>query len=757
MKLPKIGARAGSTPAARGSARRAKKARVKIAPQKRKLLVALVLAGVSFLLLIGKLFDVSVIKGKDWTQKAMSQWTRVTSLKAERGQILDRNGTVLASSYTTYQVCVNPQNIQESDRDRIAYILSTYLDMDYDTVYAKITKTKKKNPSDPDDHERVLLSQVKIKDQVDKEVISKLNSMQLGSGVSYYSDVKRDYPESGYYAQLIGFTNIDGDGQTGIELTCNSYLAGEDGYQKADTDRDNNPVPGGEEEYVESVPGSSVVTTADTGLQGILENALQEACTVNNAKSTQGVLLDPNTGAILAIGAYPTFDSSNPPRSDAKTLLELSKNRIVTDTYEPGSTFKVVTLASALESGTITTASEFKCSGSLLVKGEKIKCWKSGGHGPETLQQAVANSCNPAFMSMALKMGVDTFYNYIYQFGFDEPTGSGVMGETSGKVTHKKYIRDADLARIGFGQSISCTGMQLAMAFTACINGGELLKPYIISEIVDPNGNVLLKNERTVVRRVISPTTSATIRTLLRNVVENGSGRNAQIYGYSVGGKTGTSQKYEEDGSVSKTKLIASFIGFAPVENPQFVCLITVDEPQVPQVYGSTVAAPFVQEVLSNALSYAGVQPDLNNQSATVPDVRGMTVTEAVSALKSAGLDAVYLEAEADSTVSKQSPAANTVLVKGSPVLLYSTGYAFFAELEEETEMVKVPKVYGKDRMDALDALKKVGLIMDYDHFHCAGTVIDAEYEEGFEVPVGTVVHVRFSSEETVDNGDDSD
>jgi len=748
MKLPKIGARAGQTSQQRGDARRSKKARVKIAPQKRKLLVALILSGVSFLLLIGKLFDVSVIKGKTWTQKAMSQWTRVTSLKAERGQIQDRNGTVLASSYTTYQVCVNPQNIQESDRDRIAYILSTYLEMDYDTVYAKITKTKKKYPNDPDNHERVLLSQVKIKDQVDKEVISKLNSMQLGSGVSYYSDVKRDYPESGYYAQLIGFTNIDGDGQTGIELTCNSYLKGEDGYQKADTDRDNNPVPGGEEEYIESVPGGNVVLTADTGLQGILENALQEACTVNNAKSTQGVLLDPNTGAILAIGAYPTFDSSNPPRSDAKMLLELSKNRIVTDTYEPGSTFKVVTLASALESGAITTAAEFKCSGSLLVKGEKIKCWKSGGHGSETLAQAVQNSCNPAFMSMALKMGVDTFYDYIYQFGFGEPTGSGVMGETSGTVTHKKYIREADLARIGFGQSISCTGMQLAMAVTACINGGELLKPYIISEIVDQNGTVVLKNERTVVRRVISPTTSATIRTLLRGVVENGSGKNAQVYGYSVGGKTGTSQKYEEDGTVSRTKLIASFIGFAPVENPQFLCLITVDEPQVPQVYGSTVAAPFVQEVLSNALSYAGVQPDQSNQSATVPDVRGMTVTEAVSALKSAGLDAVYLEAEADSTVSKQSPVANTVLVKGSPVVLYSTGYAFFAELEEETETVQVPKLMNKNRMDALDALKKVGLIMEYDHFHCAGEVIDVEYEEGFEVPVGTVVHVRFSSEE---------
>ncbi|MBQ1820688.1 MAG: PASTA domain-containing protein [Clostridia bacterium] len=743
MKIPNLRIR-GRSARRSGTAVRSGSNRVRIAPQKRKLLFAMLIAGVGFLLIIGKLFDVSIIKGKTWTQKAMSQWTRVTSLKAERGQILDRNGTVLASSYTTYQVCLNPQNIQESDRERIAYILSTYLEMDYDTVYAKITKTRKKYPNDPDNHERTLYSQIKLKDQVDKEVISKLNSMQLGSGVSYYSDVKRDYPESGYYAQLIGFTNIDGDGQTGVELTYNKYLAGENGYQKTDTDRDNNPVPGGEEEYVESVPGADVILTVDTGYQGILENALEEACVINNAKSVQGVLMDPRTGEILAIGTYPTFDSSNPPRSDAKTLLELSKNRIVTDTYEPGSTFKVVTLASALESGAVDMSTRFYCSGSLLVKGERIKCWKSGGHKDESLAEAVQNSCNPAFMGMALRMGVDTFYDYIFKFGFDEPTGSGVMGETSGTVTHKKYIRDADLARIGFGQSISCTGMQLMMAVDACINGGELLKPYIVSEIVDKQGNVLEKNERTVVRRVISPTTSAIIRSLLRGVVENGSGKNAQVPGYSVGGKTGTSQKYDENGNVSSSKLVASFIGFAPVDDPQFICLIIVDEPQVPQVYGSTVAAPFVQQVLAAALSYAGVAPDIESTAVAVPDVHGLTVSQAKQVLEHAGLEPIYLDAELDSTVSNQAPAANTRVVRGSTVMLYSTGYSFFSELNEDVSTVKVPNVIGLDRIDALDALKKAGLIMDYDRQNCAGEAVYQDITEEYEVPVGTVVHVTF-------------
>jgi stage V sporulation protein D (sporulation-specific penicillin-binding protein) len=724
--------------------RPAAKKRKRIDAHKRKLLFAMLIAAVGFLLIIVKLFDVSIIKSSYWTGRAMNQWTRVTSLKAERGRILDRNGTTLASSYTTYQICLNPQNIQESDRERIASILSMYLNMDYNTVMAKMTKTRPKDPKDPNNHQRVLYSQIKLKDQVDKEVISKLNSMQLGSGVSYYSDVKRDYPESGYYAQLIGFTNIDGDGQTGVELTYNKYLAGTDGSLKTDTDRDNNPVPGGEEEYVESIPGADVILTVDTGYQGILENALSEACGINNAKSASGILMNPMTGEILAIGAYPTFDSSNPPRSDAKTLLELSKNRIVTDTYEPGSTFKVVTLASALESGVVNVGTQFYCRGSMLVRGEKIKCWKSGGHKEESLAEAVANSCNPAFMTMALKMGVDTFYDYIFQFGFDEPTDSGVMGETSGKVTHKKYIRDADLARIGFGQSISCTGMQLCMAFNACINGGELLKPYVVSEIVDKSGNVLMKNERTVVRRVISPTTSATIRTLLRGVVEKGSGKNAQVPGYSVGGKTGTSQKYDENGQVSSSKLVASFIGFAPVEDPQFVCLIIVDEPQVPQVYGSTVAAPFVQQVLAAALSYAGIAPDIESEIATVPNVRGLTVAQAEKALSQAGLTAIYLESEKDSTVANQSPAANTLVVRGSTVLLYSTGYTFFSELNEDVEMVDVPDLTGMDRIDAQDALKKLGLIMDYDRQHCAGVAVYQDIMEGYRVPVGTVIHVQF-------------
>ena len=717
-----------------------------------KLLFALAAAMLAFLMLIVQLFSVSIINGEEWTKKAMRQWSRTTYLKADRGKITDRDGTILASSYTTYQVCVNPQSIQLDDRERIAYILSTYLEMDYDVVYAKMSKTRIRIDSDGNQTAQ-LLSQVKIKDQVDKEVISQLNAMQLGNGVSYYADVKRDYPESGYYGQLLGFTNVDGDGQTGVELTYNKYLAGSDGYMRTDTDRDNNPVPGSDEEYILPVSGGNVTLTTNTGLQAILENALEEACTVNNASTAYGILLSPKTGEVFAEGSYPTFESSNPPRSDAKTLLELSRNRVVTDTTEPGSAFKIITLAAALDTGTIGTGASFNCTGSLSIKGEKIRCWNPKGHGRQTLAEVVANSCDPAFMSMALRMGLDTFYEYIYRFGFDTPTGSGIMGETSGSVLHKKYVRDVDLARIGFGQNITCTGMQMAMAFTSVINGGELIKPYVVQQITDNDGNVLLKGERQVVTRTISPATSEVMKSLLQNAVENGDGKNAQIYGYSVGGKTGVAQKYNDDGTVSETQAVVSFIGFAPVQDPEFVCLIVIDDPQAPSSYRSSLAAPFVQEVLSSSLSLMGVSPDKTNLSETVPNVVGMTVEQAVKALKDSGLTATYLEAENNSIVTAQVPRANVTVVHNSNVILYSNGYSFFnSDAEAEVETVKVPNVVKKgneDRIMARDTLTKAGLLMEYDPEHCVGYAVSQSYPEGQEVPVGTVVYVEFAPKGT--------
>ena len=714
--------------------------RPRISRLRRKLLVASAFAVVLLLALLVNLYYVSIVKGPEYAKMAQRQWQSSLSLKAERGKILDRNSNVLAESYTTYMVCVNPQAITEdADRERIANILSTLLNVNYETIIAKMTKI---NPKDGKYYQ-----QVKIKDQVESNVIAQLVTFQENRAISYYADVKRNYPEGNLFGQLLGFTNVDGDGQTGVELSYNSILSGVDGKQMAETDRDGNEIPGGESSYIAPIGGASVQMTVDTGIQGFLQSALEEAARTNLAKYAYGVVMNPKTGEIYAISSYPTIDPNNPPRTDAETLLDLSRQRMVTETYEPGSVFKIVTLAAALDSGTVNDSTTFNCKGSLNVLGQKIKCWRTRGHGKETLAQAVQNSCNPAFMSMALKMGTDKFYEYIYAFGMNDKTGVGIGGETTGKVTHRKYIRDTDLARIGFGQSISCTGLQMATAVCAAINGGELLKPYYVQDVVATDGTVLEHHEREVVRQVISAETSAQIRKYLTGVVDAGSGKNAAIPGYSVGGKTGTSQKYDENGKVSSTLLVASFVGFAPADDPEYLCMIIVDEPQVPVVYGSTVAAPYVQQVLKNVLTYYSVPTDRNENAVSVPDVRGMTVEQAVKALKTVGLDATYMETEQAAAVQRQSPAPGNMVVKDSPVILYTAWTTFQGE-EEEIEMTKVPKVLGKNRINAMDALTKAGLVMDYDRSQSTGTVTMVQYPEGTEIPKGTSVHVDFSGSE---------
>ncbi len=712
-----------------------KKKRKRLSPARSKLMIASVVMMALFAALIANLTYFVIFRGEDYAEKALKQWTRSVSIEAERGDIYDRNGNLLASSYTTYQVSANLQKIGKDDLERTANILSALLDLDYDATLAKLQKT---------DSNGNLKSQVKIKDQVEQEVIVQLSAQQFSSELSYTSDVKRNYPNGTLFAQLLGFTNTDGDGQSGLELTYNSYLSGTDGYQVTETDRDGNTIVGSDEQYVDPVNGAVVTTTTDTTMQAILENALEEACTVNNAKTAQGLLINPKTGEIYAMGSYPTFDPANPPRSDAALLLELAKLRPVTDTYEPGSIFKVVTLASALDSGTVNENSTFSCDGDLTVMGSDIHCWKSSGHGTQTLTQATENSCNCAFMSMALNVGAEAFYRYIYAFGFGTPTSTGLTGETSGSVTHIKYIKDGDLARIGFGQSISCTALQLAMAVSATINGGELLQPYVIDSIVGSDGTVLLEGERTVIRRVISDDTSTLVRSILTSVVDNGSGRNAQVYGYSVGGKTGTSQKYEDDGTVSSTKLIASFVGFAPADNPQYLCLIIVDEPQVPVVYGSTVAAPFVQQVLSDVLTYSGTAPNRDNEAVIVPDCSNMTVEAAVALCKSKGLTCLYMEDELQATVVRQAPAVNTVVVNGSIVILYTPWTTFRAE-DEEISYVEMPDIAGMTRMRAFDALQKAGLVMVYDRSQSYGVVTYTQYSAGTQLPEGTTVEVGFT------------
>ncbi|MDD3921293.1 MAG: penicillin-binding transpeptidase domain-containing protein, partial [Eubacteriales bacterium] len=622
---------------------------------KRRLFNLLIVLGLVFLILLGRLFYVQVIWGPELQEMALEQWTMDTSLSASRGKIVDRDGQVLAQSGTAYQVLLNPKQIKEGERVRVATELANILEMDYENVYNKVCANKK---------------QIVLKRQVERSVMDKITALKLGNGVTFGVDAKRYYPLGNMLAQILGFTTVDGIGQEGIEREYQKYLAGEDGRLITEKDRDNRPLLYGTEEYIAPVEGCELVLTIDSVVESFLEKALEEALTINKAKTAQGIILDAKTGEILAISTKPDFDPNAPPRDDLETLRALVKNRVVTDAYEPGSTFKVVTLSAALDSGAVNEASTFECPGYKEVNGERIKCWKKS-HGHQELQKAVQNSCNPAFMTMALAMGKETFYDYMYAFGFGSSTESGLTGESAGIVIHEKYIRENNLARMGFGQSVAVTPIQLASAVAAAVNGGNLMQPYIVKQVISGEGEVIQENAPTVVRRVIKESTSAQVRSILESVVAEGSGRNAQIPGYRVGGKTGTAQKYV-DGQVSSGSLIASFIGFAPAQDPQYVCLILVDEPQVGVIFGSTVAAPFVKDVLHETLLHYSVKPTEEINTVTVPDVVGKTAEQAAAELKDAGLEAVYTEGEEQAEVKTQVPAAGQLLTNGGGVLLYT-------------------------------------------------------------------------------------
>lgn len=700
---------------------------------KKRLKIALWFMMVLLLLLIARLVKVMVIDSEELENRAASQQTRNTTLSATRGKILDSTGVVLARNATAYKVVIWPSSIKDDEKERVAKELSSLLDMDYAKVLEKVNANK----------QEIVLAR-----QVERETVDKIESMKLGIGVGTAIDTKRYYSSGSLFSQLLGFTNIDGEGQAGLEQKYEKYLAGKNGRMVTETDGKQNPLPYGVQEIIEATDGCDLILTTDAVMQSALEKACKEALEVNKAASVQGVIMDCTTGEIKAMTTQPDFDPNSPPRNDMALLNSLMRNRVVTDSYEPGSTFKLITLSAALDSHTVNTGTGFYCDGGCIVNGERIKCWRSGGHGSQTLYKAVQNSCNPSFVKMALSMGTETFYDYIYSFGFGSSTGSGITGESAGIVTHQKYITENTLARIGFGHSIAVTPLQLVTAVSAAVNGGKLMQPYVVDSIVAPDGTVVLKNEPKVVRRVISEETSALVRDIGESVVSEGSGKNAAIPGYRIGGKTGTAQKYGADGKIAQGKLIASFIGFAPADEPKYVCLILVDEPQVGTIFGSTVAAPFVKQVMEEVLRYAGYLPEQASTSVTVPAVTDITVAEAKRELEKIGLTATYQDDE-NEIVTAQVPIEGKSVQAGSGVLLYTAMTSAPSEDisgEQEDEMVIVPDVFDKTKLEANDALKAKGLIIKIDPPDQSGKAIRQSPAAGETVPKGTEVLVEFSN-----------
>ena len=690
---------------------------------KKRIFLAMIAIVMLFCVILGRMFDLQVIEAEDLQEKASSQWTRTSTVSAQRGKITDVNGIVLAQSGSADTMEVYIPNV--TDPEGIANACVSILGLDYDTVYAKITDETR--------------STVIIKRQLTEEESTAMRALGL-KGVSFTVDTKRYYPLKAFMSQVIGYTTIDGVGQDGVESAYDKYLAGTAGRLVYEKDGSGREIPYGSETYVEAEDGCDVVLTLDAVVQSSLERATEECLSVNNANYAMAIVMKVKTGEVLGLTVKPDFDLNDPPRDDLTALSSLSRDRIAADAYEPGSVFKIITLSSALEEGVISLDSTFYCPGYKIVDGQRIKCW-SNNHGSQDLAEAVQNSCNSAFMEIALRLGTEKFYQYIYNFGFGSSTESGLTGESGGIVRNQKYIKSFDLARIGFGQTVAVTAIQMATAISAAVNGGNLMQPYIVKGIYSQEGDTILENEPTVVRRVISEETSATVRQLLVGVVEQGSGRNCYIPGYSIGGKTGTSQKYE-NGKVASGKNVASFVAFFPADDPEYLVYLVVDEPKVGTVFGSTCAAPYVRDVVEDMLKYYNIAPVYEDGeteesiNAEVPNVVGMTLTEANSSLRSAGFEAL---ADGTGTVTAQAPQAGATVPKGTSIQLYTSEPAEVYDLSDDE--VTVPDLMGLTAGAAYEQLEALGLKLQTAG-DGRGKVVSQNPAAGKSVPAGTNVSV---------------
>ena len=585
-----------------------------------------------------KLFVLQIVQGTTLQAKALDQWTRDVPLVAERGGIYDTTGVLLAGTTTSYTVYARPVELQ--DIDATAGTLADILYIDYDKILAKLSRRG--------------VSEITIAKKVTKDQVLAIMTC-APQGIYFSRDIARYYPYGDCMCQLLGFCDADVYGQSGLELYYDQYLKGLDGYQLTEADIRGNSL-NDKISYIPAVDGMNVVLSVDKSIQFFAESAVKNAYLHYGAQSAACLVMDATTGGIVAMAQAPSFDLNAVPRDDLAALFGQSKLSCVNNVYEMGSTFKILTMAIALNEGVVDVNDTFFCGGSKVVDGQTIKCWKTRGHGSQTFAEAVQNSCNCAFMELALRVGTAKMYQYFRRLGLTEKSGIDVQGEGSGLLLPEDSVKPVDLARIGFGQAIAVTPLALVRAVCAAVNGGWLLTPHMMQGVYDTDGK-LVQTTHTNAVRVLSDQTSATVRTLLQGVVDKGSGRLAGVAGYAIGGKTGTAQKYK-NGGIDRGKYLSSFVGFASVDDPRYVVLFYVDEPQGYLYYGSQVAAPYVGEIFANIFAYCDWSKVDTEAPPTfeMPDLLGKTYGEARGIAAELGL---YLEAGGEGTyVTYQFPVA---------------------------------------------------------------------------------------------------
>lgn len=624
---------------------------------KKRLLAVFVLVSFVFLAIIIRLGYVQLIKGKWLQSRAQEQWLRELPLNAKRGEIRDANGVVLATNYSTYDIYVRPSMVE--DAKSVTYVLSQSLNLNFDNIYKKVTDR--------------LVSESLIKLQVSKEKALEIKDHNL-KGILFSENNSRYYPYKSSLTQVLGFTTIDNVGQAGLEAYYNKYLTGVEGYVLEESDVKGVKLDNSLSSYIPSIPGLSLELTIDMNIQKFTEDALSLLIEEQKPKKASAIVMNPNNGQIISMATMPNFDLNDIPRDDVKKLMETVKNINIVDVYEPGSTFKCITMANSIEEGVAHLTDTFYDPGYRIIDGEKIKCWKLTGHGHQTLSQGLCNSCNSVFVDLALRLGKDKMYKMFERFGLGKTLGVDFLGESAGIIMNYNSSKIVDVARMGFGQAVATTPLQLISGICSIVNGGKLYKPYFVKSMMDANGQIVSETTPQVIRQTISEKTSDIMKTMMEDVIKQYSGYYAFIPGYHVGGKTGTSQKYE-NGRLSG-EYIASFVGTFPADNPDYVVLIIVDEPGGASYYGSIAATPYAKKIIENIIEYKDYKPSADlikdiveiNDKVEMPNVVGMDINEAVIMLEKIGLQ---VEIQGDNNVvTSQFPAPKSSLSKKSIVMV---------------------------------------------------------------------------------------
>lgn len=787
----------------------------------RTVLVMAILGVITFVVLFWKLYDLQINQHEAMQTRAVNQQTRSAVVTASRGTIYDRNGNTLAVSATAETINISPKEIAEfvesqekaieeaaakaaekgesytapeiRDQAYIARGLSRILEKDQADIEKAMEdlgsmyyNVRKKVEQEVADEVRRF-----INGEIDEEGNAVPEDQQKLQGVWIQPDTKRYYTYSTLAANVLGFVNADNVGGVGLEAKYNDVLEGTAGMTVTAKNGVGTDLLYQYEQYYDAENGNSLVLTMDVEVQSYLEKGLESMIDkFDAANGATGIVMDVNTGAIVAMASYPNYDLNEPGvvRDEAlqkkldKTLADLAgkqseyeteeeyneavskakseamntqwRNKCIDSTYEPGSTFKPITLAIALEEGVVSKSSTFNCSGAVSIEGWTLRCSKKTGHGSQSLVEAVGNSCNPAFINIGLRVGTEKYYEYLQAFGLMEKTGVDMVGEVAGIFTDPDTFNShqISLASYSFGQTFNVTPLELIRAQAACINGGYLYTPYVVEQELDSDGNVIYQHEATPVRQVISEETSAVVRECLEYVVASGTGKNGQVAGYRIGGKTGTADKTETRNTTKE--VVVSFMCFAPADDPQYIMLLTMDTPSRNTgvyVSGGNMVAPTASSIMADILPALGVEPDysadeLSSADAAVPNVVGETAENAKSRLEAAGFSCRTVGS--GDTVTDQTPAGGAIVPNNATIILYLGA-------EKPTAPCTVPNVVGKTAAEANRLLTDAGLIMKVSGTTASSSgnvkALSQNREAGTEAPAGTVVTVQFGDSSVLD------